>query len=184
MRRTVLFGILCAWAASVAEASTKLPACLDDNRTPLAVNNSQVLVWKEESPNQFKARALVIGKLVKVLLDRKSHLHLEIDLGTAGAPLARDEHIEIVYNKKFGSVDGIATGAEVAACGDYITAREKAGSYPPSPVGAIIHWVHMSPNPGKHPSGFLMIGKEVFGQVNPEFLPRGLIEMLFPAFAR
>lgn len=183
MRRLVLLGILCALATSAAEASPKLPNCMGENRTPLAANNEQVLVWKEETPNQFQARALVVGRLVKVLLDRKSHLHLEIDIGTAGSPLARDEHIEIVYNKKFGSVNGVATGAEVAACGDYITAREKAGNYPPSPVGAIIHWVHMSPNPGKHPSGFLMIDKELFGQVNPEFMPRGLLEMLAPAWA-
>jgi hypothetical protein len=170
------FLLVCALVSFTAEASN-LPACLGKDKKPMAPNNEQVLNWKENSPNQYKDRGFVMGKLVGVTLDRKSHLQLAIDIGVAGSPQAREEQIEIIYNKEFGSVGSFTSGMDVAACGDYITAREKAGNYVPSPLGAIIHWVHVSPDPKKHASGFLAINGKVFGQQMPA-QPRGFFEAL------
>jgi hypothetical protein len=105
---------------------------------------------------------------VSVILDRQSHLHLEIDIGTAGKPAARNEHIEIVYNKSFGKVDDVKTGSTVEACGDYITSNAKSGGYEASPMGAIIHWVHASNDTAKHSDGFLMIDGHLYGQEKPK----------------
>lgn len=132
----------------------------------LPINNDQVLQWKESTPNQFKARAHVMGKIVNTILDRDSHLHIEIDLND-GPQKARNENLEVVYNKKFGEVPAYRAGMILQACGDYITATQSSGPYKPSPVGAIIHWVHMSPDPSRHASGFLAIDGKVTGQKNP-----------------
>lgn len=159
------------------EDQSKLPRCLDGNRQEMRSNNEEVIRWKSETQNQFKERALVVGKLVGVLLDRRSHLHLEMDMdrdqgrgngqnngqsnGRRGD--AKESHLEVVYNKAFGEVDRVDNGMSIAACGDYITARDQSGPYKPSPVGAIIHWVHASNNPGKHSDGFLVIDGKLFG---------------------
>lgn len=153
-----------------AEAAGR-PACLDRNKVAFtAPNNAQVLSWKESTKDQYHDRALVMGKLVGVLLDRSSHLHLEIDIGGPGAPRARNQRIEIVYNKEFGAVTDYRTGSEVYACGDYITTK---GGNNPSVTGAIVHWVHMSPDQGKHSNGFLMIDGKVHGMEAPASGPRG-----------
>ncbi len=152
-----------------AEAAGR-PACLDKNKKALpAPNNAQVLSWKESTPDQYQDRALVVGKLVGVLLDRASHLHLEIDIGGPGAPQARNQRIEIVYNKDFGSVTDYRTGSEVYACGDYITTK---GGNKPSVTGAIVHWVHMSPDQNRHSNGYLMIDGKLHGQQTPSTGPR------------
>jgi hypothetical protein len=149
---------------AISSAEAAYPTCLDFDRRPLTVNNDEVLKWKENTPNQYKDRALVVGSLVKVLLDRKSHLHLEMDLTPEHGAEDRDDHVEIVYNKEFGSVGKIAPGQEIVACGDYITSVAQSGPFKPSPVGAIVHWVHASNNTERHVHGFLMIGGKMFGQ--------------------
>lgn len=172
----VLIGVLCALGSTEALAKRNwapygmptlrggqdLPPCVDFDRRPLEVNNHEVIRWKEQSPNQYKDRALINGTLVRVIKERKSHLHIEVDL-TPQSQYGDAEHIEIIYNREFGDVDDIREGDEVSACGDYITAREKAGPYPPSPVGAVLHWVHESNNPGKHAHGFLAIDGILYG---------------------
>ncbi|MCO5141825.1 MAG: hypothetical protein M9962_01900 [Oligoflexia bacterium] len=153
---TILFGFQSAVAA--------LPECKDQNRKPMRENNRQVLDWKRSSKNQFKSRALIVGELKSTILNRGSHLHLQVDLfKDIGDETDTIDHIEIVYNKSFGNITNLQPGAEVVACGDYITAREKAGNYPPSPMGAIVHWVHASNNPQKHSSGYLLIDGELYG---------------------
>jgi hypothetical protein len=141
-----------------------LPTCLDVDRSPIArANNEEVIAWKQGTKNQYRDRALIIGKLVGVLLERKSHLQLEVDL-TPHYNESRSDNVEIIYNKSFGEVPDVKIGSPVAACGDYITAKEQAGNYPPSPVGAIIHWVHASNNPEKHSSGYLIINGTEYGK--------------------
>lgn len=140
-----------------------LPTCVDRNRSAMRSNNEEVIRWKTATENQYKDRALVIGSLVSVLQERKSHLHIQIDMDPTSGQ-GTEDHIEIIYNRAFGEVDkSIHPGMPVAACGDYITSRERAGNYPASPVGAIVHWVHASNNPGKHAHGFLSIAGVIYG---------------------
>lgn len=140
-----------------------LPPCYDTDRSEIRQNNRDVLNWKDNSKNQFKARALVEGVIVGTLLDRRSHLHLEIDLTPENGSADRSENLEVIYNKEFGTVTKVTPGMKIAACGDYITSREQAGNYPPSPVGAIIHWVHASNDLGRHQNGYLVIDSTLFG---------------------
>lgn len=130
-----------------------------------SVNNEQVLQWKESTQSGYTGRAFVQGVVVGTLVDRGSHLHLEIDLSNVSN--TRSDHLEVVYNKQFGEVPTYRQGSMVQACGDYITSTQRNGGYDPSPVGAIIHWIHMSPKENRHPSGFLAIDGQVTGLVNP-----------------
>lgn len=166
--RLWLLALVFGFFSSLAFAGNVQPPCLGENGQPLTNSVAQVLKWKESTPNQFKARALISGVIVGTTLDRNSHLQLEVDL-TPQTSNDRDvsEHIEMIYNKEFGEVTDFRPGLPLVACGDYITSTAKAGGYPASPMGAIIHWVHMSPNPAKHPSGFLMINGVLYGQNNP-----------------
>lgn len=146
------------------EEASNLPTCLDRNRQAIrGDNNDEVLRWKETSKNQYKDRALIKGVLVGITLDRKSHLQLEVNL--SGDENSRDvrNHIEIIYNKSFGEVGQVTAGMPVVACGDYITSNEQSGPYKPSPMGAILHWVHKSNTPDRHAHGFLSINGKLFG---------------------
>lgn len=146
-----------------AESAKDVPVCLDKDRRPITGNNnSEVLKWKTQTPNQYLDRALIVGKFVKVLLDRKSHLQIEVDLSANGSSGPAD-HIEIIYNKEFGAIPPIPAGATIAACGDYITASAQSGPYPPSPMGAIVHWVHASNKPEKHAHGYVLVNGVVYG---------------------
>ena len=147
-----------------------LPPCFDraKNYEPLPVMNEEVLVWKRETPNQTLKRARIRGTLVKVVQTRKSHAHFEVQIGTG-----EGASVELVYNREFGDiVDALADGAEVDACGDYITSRSRAGNYPPSPMGAILHWIHYNPGDrdgGKHDHGYVAINGVLFGQTEQRF---------------
>jgi len=144
--------------APVNVATWDAPDCIGDEREPLDVDNNQVLNWKTNTPNQFKARANVLGEVVRIFADRSSHNHFEIKIGPKNTDV-----LEVIYNKSFGTLRDPQEGMKVQACGDYITSFEKAGPYPASPSGAIIHWVHFNPREGGHPHGFLIIDGELFG---------------------
>jgi hypothetical protein len=139
-------------------ASANAPECAGDNSRALPVDNAQVLTWKARTPNQFKARAFVRGPIVRVFPDRNDHNHFEIKIG----PSEKDV-LEVIYNNAFGDLRDTREGMSVEACGDYITSIAQSGPYPPSPSGAIIHWVHFNPREGGHPHGFLVIDGELFG---------------------
>jgi hypothetical protein len=129
-------------------------------------NNDQVLHWKVNSKNQFRDRARVQGKIVRVYPDRNGHEHFSIQIG----PQSTDT-VEIVYNQQFGAVPDPQVGVEVEACGDYITSTAvspapRGGSYPASPDGAIVHWVHFAPARSGHTSGYLVIGGVLTGRGN------------------
>ena len=153
---TALF-VTALFSSAPADAESRAPKCLDHERT-LAVNDAQVAQWKHSTKNQFLARAHVVGTIEKIYPNQTGHAHFEILLdGT-------NETLEVVYSLDFGKIPALAIGAQVEACGDYITSNAKTPQYPPSPDGAIIHWVHRSDNVKKHDSGYVVVDGRVYGQ--------------------
>ena len=153
------------FSLSVVLAQSDLK-CLANDHGVLPFMNEEVIRWKRETQNQYQDRAFVQGRIVKLIKSRKTHDHLKIQIGRDGSK----DTIEIVYNKAFGKLPKIRSGMSIEACGDYITAREKAGNYPPSPEGAIIHWVHINTDGygqlierERHEDGFLRIDGVVYG---------------------
>ena len=140
-----------SWGAGV-------PACLDDHGQALPINNQNVLQMKTSTPNSFHARANVSGVVIKLYSDATCHHHFELQIGPGPT-----DTIEIIYNEQFGKFPSFTVGAKVVACGDYITSNRQT-QFPASPDGAIIHWVHISPDLQRHPSGFLMINGNLTGQ--------------------
>lgn len=149
---SVFLGSLTAWAADV------VPPCPAYNHN-LPINNEQVLHWKRTTPNQFRERAHIEGPVVQVYPDKNGHQHFEIQVGKYA-----EDTIEVIYNKDFGPIPTPAIGMMVEACGDYITSTAQSGAYPPSPAGAIIHWIHMNPAMRGHDPGFLMMDGSLYGQ--------------------
>lgn len=139
----------------------EIPECLSYGHPghALEINNDEVLHWKRTTDNQFRERAHIKGNVTHIFADHNGHHHFEIQIGKY-----TDDTIEVIYNEDFGQIPDPALGMTVEACGDYITSTGKSGPYPPSPDGAIVHWVHFAPNPDRHPSGFLVMDGEVCGQ--------------------
>ncbi|MGK5090317.1 DUF3465 domain-containing protein [Bdellovibrionota bacterium FG-2] len=168
MRRLFLLAglslLLTSYAWSTSFDSTTIadaiPNCMSGTKV-LENNNEQVLIWKSNTANQFLARAHVAGPITRLFADKNGHNHFEIQLGTG-----TDETLEVIYNKSFGTLPKLHLGMEVEACGDYITSTAQAGSYPPSPDGAIIHWIHRNPSGHGHDSGYLAIDGTLYGQGN------------------
>ena len=143
---------------SLSVAQSTIPSCLSGGQE-LLVNNTSVIQWKNNTQNQYRNRAHIQGTLVKVFPDHSGHHHYEIQIGKNQTDL-----IEVIYNEQFGPVPSLSLGAQMEACGDYITSNAPAGHFPASPDGAIIHWVHRSPNPNSHDSGFIIANGIVYGQ--------------------
>jgi hypothetical protein len=141
-------------------SSSQIPPCLDRGQA-LPVENQQVMTWKHSTANQFLARARVTGTITRLFPDRNGHNHFEIQI----APTS-DGTLEIVYNQSFGALPALSPGMSVEACGDYITSIAQSGSYPPSPDGAILHWIHRNPSGRGHASGYLIINGALYGQEN------------------
>ena len=141
-----------------AGASAQQMECLAGGQG-LGINNAAVLQWKVSTNNQYRNRGHILGNLVKAYPDHSGHHHFEVQIGSKPT-----DTIEVIYNEEFGAVPSVQPGAKVEACGDYITSNAQAGGYPASPDGAIVHWVHQSPDPARHDSGFLEIDGELYGQ--------------------
>jgi hypothetical protein len=122
----------------------------------LAVNNAQVLQWKNTTQNEYHDRGHVSGTVGRVYPDQTGHHHFQLQIGSGAS-----DTVEIVYNEDFATTPDIRGGMNVEACGDYITANSSSGGYPPSPDGALLHWVHRSNSP-KHPSGYLVIDGKLY----------------------
>lgn len=154
--------ILVAFALSQAHAiaADKTLDCLDKSQ-PVPIDNAEVLNWKDSTNNQFLARAHIEGTLTKVYPQKSGHTHFEVKIG----PKPTDT-IEAVYNNSFGKLPALKSNMKIEACGDYITSTQETPQYPPSPDGAIIHWIHRNPKPSGHDSGFLMIDGVPYGQGN------------------
>lgn len=134
------------------------PNCLSGGQE-LLVNNEAVIGWKSTTKNQYRNRAHVSGTLVKDFPDHSGHHHYEVQIGAN-----QNDKIEVIYNEQFGPVPAATAGSTFEACGDYITSNAPAGHFPASPDGAIVHWVHESPNPSGHDSGYLIVNGVVCGQ--------------------
>jgi hypothetical protein len=159
-------GLIWFLTGSIVAAGSSQIECPDHGQ-PIPVDNAQVLQWKKTTANQFLARAHVDGRVSRTFSDRSGHKHFEIKLGEGSKDI-----LEVVYNSAFGELPPIQSGMNVEACGDYITSVAQAGPYPPSPSGAIIHWVHLNPSGHGHDSGFLIIDGVVYGQEIPLSGPR------------
>ena len=137
----------------------KTVTCADGLGGVLAVDNQEVLNWKRTTKDQFQDRSLVQGTISKLFADATGHTHFAIDLNGD-----RAGDLEVIYNDEFGSLPILQVGMTVMACGDYITVGPHARR--PSPMGAIIHWVHYNPGDrdgGRHPHGFLVIQGRLYG---------------------
>ena len=143
--------------SAVVSLAAKIPACMDRTER-LDFNENKVLVWRDLTDNKFVGRAFVRGMIVRVMEDRQSHVHFEVDMDRNLA--TTDDRIEVVYSTKFGPVPENRHGDEMIACGDFVK-----DSY--SPFKAVIHWLHKNPNKNgvkAHDHGFLIINGVLAGQ--------------------
>lgn len=160
--------------------ATEVPICPEyalksqngGNPGNLGINNDTVLKWKSDSPNQYHDRGHVEGKIVRVYPDKNGHEHFSIQIGSGAG-----ETLEIIYNQEFGAMPQPTVGMDVEACGDYITSTAPSPgpngqTYPASPDGAILHWVHMAPARSGHHSGFVVIDGVLTGQDPDHASPR------------
>lgn len=154
-----VFSTTSAWA-------DEPPPCMAYNN-PKPINNQEVNHWKRTTPNQFRERAHVKGNVIHLYPDHSGHLHFEIAIGPNDG-----DTIEVIYNQDFGNATLPKMGDVVEACGDYITSTAQAGGFPASPDGAIIHWVHKSPNEQRHPDGFMFYDNTLFGQATQNAGPK------------
>lgn len=146
-------------AYSQSAVAAAIPTCSDTDGRALNINNLEVITWKKTTKDQYQDRSLVQGVVTKVYSGKASHNHFAIDLNGDN-----QGDLEVIYNTSFGALPEIKLGMTVIACGDYITVGPHARL--PSPMGAIIHWVHYNPGDrdgGRHPHGFLVIQGKTFG---------------------
>jgi hypothetical protein len=160
MKLGMLIGlVLVGLVHGVTASAQSVPSCLDDHHQALALNNAQVVQWRESTRDRFQSRAFVQGIVTNIYPDRTGHTHFALNLDQD-----QGGDIEIIYNQEFGALPDLRPGMTVVACGDYITAGPR--SQLPSPMGAIIHWVHYNPgnrDGGVHPNGFLLIDGRIYG---------------------
>ena len=130
--------------------------CMDHGNT-LSVDNEQALQWKAQQQSGFQSRVLISGTVDEVFPDETGHRHFSLKIGPNP-----EDHIEVIYNESFGAMPLPVQGDPAEACGDYIVATQSNGGYTPSPDGALVHWVHRSPN-GNHDSGFVVLNGTVYG---------------------
>ena len=121
--------------------------------------DQEVLQIRATQPSGYKTRAYITGTVDQVFSDQTGHRHFSLKVG----PNA-DDHIEVIYNQSFGAMPQAQIGDSAAACGDFIVATQSNGGYPPSPDGALIHWVHKST--GGHESGFVILNGVLYGNGN------------------
>lgn len=155
----LVLGLGFGLGAAGVRAEESIPACLEGTK-PLQIDNERVLKLKKTTPNQFYARAYVGGTLTDVYKDDDgSHTRFAVQIGRD-----RMEAIEFVFNNEFGPIPSPRIGMKVTGCGDYITSNAPTERYKPSPVGAIIHWIHMNRRPkDKHEHGFITIDGKLYG---------------------
>ena len=155
--------IVCLMAGTAAFAQDRAPDCpafgWPNHVQNLPINNPQVLHWERTTANQYQDRGHVSGPITEIFPDKNGHHHFSIQVGTNATDL-----IEVIYNEDFGALPDLQVGMTVEACGDYITSTAQSGPYPPSPDGAIIHWVHANPSGKGHPPGYLIVNGVLCGQ--------------------
>ena len=132
------------------------PAC-KSNGQDLPVMNEQVLQWRASQPSGYRTRALISGTVDSVFPDATGHRHFSLKVGAGPT-----DHIEVIYNEAFGAMPQPQVGDTASACGDFIVATGTNNGYPPSPDGALIHWVHAS-NSASHDSGYVVLDGNLYG---------------------
>jgi hypothetical protein len=152
--RIIAIGLFCSSLVNAAQ----VPSC-EANGQELAVNNAQILEWKLRTKSSFQARGHILGRLLRRYTNRSGHHHFSIGIGKS-----ETDTIELIYNVEFGPIPALKVGSVVEACGDYITAKKRNGHYPPSPDGAILHWVHINPDSQGHEHGYVVFDGVVTGQ--------------------
>jgi hypothetical protein len=146
---SILLLLVISLFSSLSFAAAVDETCLDHGKS-LDIINSQVLDWKTTTANAFMSRARIEGTVDQVFPDHSGHRHFSLKIGDQP-----NDHIEVIYNLSFGNLPVPAIGSTVEACGDYITSIAQTGSFPPSPDGGIIHWVHRSPH--GHEPGYVIL---------------------------
>lgn len=142
-----------------SDSADKIPLCKDKKGHVIELNSHQVIDWKHNTPNKFEGRAHLQGIVSKLYPDKNGHKHFEITFNDTTS----EDSIEIVYNESFGKMGPVDVDMKVETCGDYITATDSNGSYPPSPNGAIVHWVHKNPSGKGHPDGYVVLNGVLYG---------------------
>lgn len=150
-----VFAVL-AFVGATMTANAAVPDCMAKGRK-LPVDNASVIELKKSAPLGKPFRAHVSGRVTRVFPDRNGHGHFEISIGDGAKDL-----LEVVYNDDFGAMPTPAPGASVEACGDFINSYARNNGFPPSPSGAIIHWVHQA-NGGSHDAGYVVVDNIVYG---------------------
>jgi len=112
---TVIFSLMMAIGCS---AFATLPDCLDNSGRVLAVNNDQIIKWKQTTKDQFHARGHAQGVVSKNYPDYTGHTHFEMRMGSGNGA---GNTIEVIYNQSFGQLPDLTPGTQVEVCGDYIT---------------------------------------------------------------
>lgn len=143
-------------SANQPSTSAGSATCMDHGKT-LPIDNEQALQWRSQQSSGFHSRAFISGTVDEVFPDQTGHRHFSVKIGPN-----TDDRIEVIYNESFGQMPLPQAGDPAEACGDYIVATHSNGGYPPSPDGALVHWVHRSPN-GHHDNGFVILNSVVYG---------------------
>jgi hypothetical protein len=138
-------------------AADTVPDCLSHGQV-ISIDNAKVLNWKSNTKNQYHDRGHVIGNLLYIYPDHSGHYHFQVQIGENNK-----DTIEVIYNENFGKIQKPELGSRFEACGDYITSNAPGAGQPASPDGAIIHWVHKSPNTKSHDSGYVVINGVLYG---------------------
>ncbi len=142
--------------------------CPDGQGGFVSVNNNQVLHWKFSTRNTFLARGNVVGTIVGILPSIPTHIHFVIQIGQhfSHRNLCTSDAVEVIYNRDFGDVNpkDLYLGAQVQACGDYITSNAPNGRYHASKACAIVHWVHINPKQTPHAHGYLRVNGDLYGR--------------------
>lgn len=158
MKQIISLGLFLVSAS--AFATDAIPHCMSGSRD-LPIDDQAVIQLERTTANQYKTEAHVQGTISTLYADHSGHKHFAIKFNNQ-----TNDGIEVVYNEVFGALPDLKVGMVVEACGEYITSNAPTSQYPASPMGAIIHWVHINPNQGvdQHASGFLLIDGKLCGQ--------------------
>lgn len=101
------------------------------------IDNESVLNAKENLPDGTIQWAWIRGTMLRQTNPTDRHYKFAVQIG----PLETDT-VELVYNKRFGTLPLPAAGDIVEACGEMIVNRDGTLRYNGSPEGVLIHKLH------------------------------------------
>lgn len=151
----VSLSLIGRFAIANDQSLSALQADCTDGGQILSVDNEKAIQLRSQKPSGFKTRLLVSGTVDAVFPDQTGHRHFSVKIGPNV-----DDHIEVIFNLRVGSLPIPYVGEEATACGDYIVSKSQNSGYPASPDGMIIHWVHRSS--GGHEPGFTILNGQFY----------------------